>query len=182
MIRGFAAIALPEPVRFELSLLGHGLPVPRPVPAENLHLTLVFLGELPEPVVEDIDLAFRGVRAPGFTLRFGGLGMFGGAKPRLVHAEVAESAALRHLQAKLETAARGAGMVEPPRRYTPHVTLARLPERGVERERLQRTVAGRPAPVAPSFAVDDFRLYRSRLGAGGAAYEELARYPLQAPA
>ena len=64
MIRSFAAIALPEAVRFELTLVGHGLPVPKPLPPENMHLTLVFLGELPEPVVADIDAAFASVRAP----------------------------------------------------------------------------------------------------------------------
>jgi 2'-5' RNA ligase len=159
-------------------LAAHGLPVPRPVPQENMHLTLAFLGELPEPVVADIDLALRRVRAPGFALGFAGLGLFGGAKPRVVYAAIAESPALRHLQAKVETAARGAGMAEPPRRYAPHVTLARLAERGVDRTRLERAVAGRTGPVAPPFTVEDFRLYRSRLGGAGASYEELARYPL----
>jgi 2'-5' RNA ligase len=178
VIRAFAAIALPEAVRFELTLVAHGLPVPRPVAAENLHLTLVFLGELPGPVLDDIDAAFGAVRAPRFEVGFGGLGLFGGSKPRVAYAAIAENPALRRLQTKLETAARGAGMDEPARRYAPHVTLARLPERGVERERLERAVAGRPGPVAPGFPVEDFRLYRSRLGAAGAAYEELARYPL----
>ena len=84
----------------------------------------------------------------------------------MAYAGVAENPALRHLQAKVETAARGAGMDEPARRYAPHVTLARLPERGVDRGRLERAVAGRPGPVAPGFRVEDFRLYRSRLGAG----------------
>jgi 2'-5' RNA ligase len=178
VIRAFAAIALPEVVRFELTLVAHGLPVPRPVPPENMHLTLVFLGELPEPVVADIDLAFAAVRAPGFALTFAGLGLFGGSKPRLAFAAIAESPPLRHLQAKVETAARGAGLAEPARRYAPHVTLARLPERGLGRARLERAVAGRAGPVAPGFRVEDFRLYRSRLGGDAAAYEELARYPL----
>jgi RNA 2',3'-cyclic 3'-phosphodiesterase len=178
VIRAFAAIALPEAVRFELMLVGHGLPVPKPVPPENLHLTLVFLGELPEPVVADIDLALAAVRAPGFELGFAGLGLFGGARPRVAFAAIADSAPLRHLQAKVETAARGAGLAEPSRRYAPHVTLARLPERGIDRGRLETAVAGRPGPVAPAFRVEDFRLYRSRLGAGAAVYEELARYPL----
>ena len=167
MIRAFAAIALPEAVRFELMLVGHGLPAPKPVPPENLHLTLVFLGELPEPVVADIDVAFVAVRAPGFEIGFSGLGLFGGAKPRVAFAAIAESPALRHLQAKVETAARSAGMDEPARRYAPHVTLARLPERGVDRARIERAVALRPGPVAPGFRVEDFRLYRSRLGSAG---------------
>ena len=72
MIRSFAAIALPEAVRFDLSLVQQGLGLTRPVPPENLHLTLVFLGELPATVLADVDLAFGAVRAPGFDGRRGG--------------------------------------------------------------------------------------------------------------
>jgi 2'-5' RNA ligase len=39
-------------------------------------------------------------------------------------------------------------------------------------------VAMRSGYAAPGFDVEDFRLYRSRLAASGASYEELARYPL----
>ena len=178
MIRAFAALALPEAVRFDLMLVQQGLPVPRTVPVENLHLTLVFLGTLPERQVEDIDLAFRQVRAPGFELALSGLGLFGGAKPRVVYAGAAESAGLRHLQAKVETAARGAGFDEPARRFVPHVTLARVQERGAEARRLEEAVARRGGYVSARFGVEDFRLYRSYLAAGGSAYEELACYPL----
>jgi RNA 2',3'-cyclic 3'-phosphodiesterase len=178
VIRAFAAIALPDPVRFELMLAGQGLPVPRVVPPDSLHLTLVFLGELPERVVEDVDLAFAGLRAAGFELGLVGLGLFGGAKPRVAYVGVAENPGLRRLQAKVETAARGVGVELPARRFVPHVTLARLPERFTGRERLERGVAARGGYRVPPFAVEDFRLYRSHLGGEGAIYEELARYPL----
>ena len=178
MIRAFAAIALPEAARFELMLAGQGLPVPRLQPPESLHLTLVFLGELPRRTLEDVDLAFGQVRAPGFELTLAGMGLFGGAKPRLAWVGAAESPALRHLQAKVETAARGAGVELPARRFAPHVTLARLPERLAGRERLEAAVAARGGYRVPPFPVEDFRLYRSHLGGEGPLYEELARYPL----
>jgi 2'-5' RNA ligase len=179
MIRAFAAIALPESVRFDVMLLQQGLPAGRAVPPENLHLTLVFLGEVPERRLEDVDLAFRQLRAPGFELALAGVGLFGGSKPRVVYLGARENAALRHLQSKVETAARGAGIEIPARRFAPHVTLARLPERAGSLERLERFVAGRGTYVAPAFPVEDFRLYRSRLAAAGATYAELARYPLE---
>ena len=89
--------------------------------------------------------------------------------------------ALRHLQAKVETAARGAGFDLPARRFVPHVTLARLPERlagpgGWRGGGGARRLRGAGVPV------EDFRLFRSHLAGCGASYEELARYPLTAPA
>lgn len=178
MIRAFAAIALDEKARFDLTLLRQGLPLPRPVPAESLHLTLVFLGEVPSSTLADVDLAFGGVRAAAFPLTLAGVDLFGGAKPRMVYAGVAPTPALLHLQAKVETAARSAGIAVPARRYMPHVTLARLPERLENRERLERAVAMRGGYAGPTFTVEAFHLYRSHLGRGGAVYEELASYPL----
>ena len=168
MIRAFAALALPEAVRFELMLLQQGLPVPRPVPPENLHLTLVFLGEIAGAAARGRRSRLpRGSRAPGFELALAGLGLFGGARPRVVYVGAAENPALRHLQAKVETAARGAGVALPARRFVPHVTLARLPERLAGRARLEAAVAARGGYAAPRFAVEDFRLYRSHLGGVG---------------
>ena len=178
MIRAFAALALPEAVRFDLTILQQGLPVPRLVAPESLHLTLVFLGDLPVRLLEDVDTAFRQIRAPGFALALAGLGLFGGPRPRVVYLGARANPALRHLQAKVETAARGAGVELPARRYLPHVTLARLPERFPDRVRLEQAVALRGAYAAPRFTVEDFCLFRSRLASTGAAYEELARYPL----
>ena len=178
MIRAFAALALPEAVRFDLMLVQQGLPVPRTVAPESLHLTLIFLGELPERQLEDVDAAFRAVAAPGVELALAGVDLFGGARPRVVYVGVAANPGLDHLQGKVETAARSAGLALPRRRFVPHVTLARLPERFAERGRLEQAVVGRSAYAAPRFAVEDFRLFRSHLGGEGASYSELARYPL----
>jgi 2'-5' RNA ligase len=178
VIRAFAALALPEAARIELSIAGHGLPVPRLQPPESLHLTLVFLGDLPRRTLEDVDLAFSQVRAPRFELALAGMGLFRGAKPRVAYVGAAENPALRHLQAKVETAVRGAGVELPARRFVPHVTLARLPERMNGRERLEAAVAARGGYRVPAFPVDDFCLFRSHLGGEGPLYEELVRYPL----
>ncbi len=182
MIRAFAALALPEAVRFDLTILQVGLPVPRLVPAESLHLTLVFLGETPAHLLDDVDLALRRISSPGFELALAGLDLFGGARSRVVYVGAAPNPALHHLQAKVETAARGAGVALAGRRFVPHVTLARLPERFPDRGRLEQAVASRGVYAAPRFMVEDFRLYRSHLGSAGPVYEELARYQLAKPA
>ena len=178
MIRAFVALALPEEVRFDLMLLQASLPLPRPIPAENLHLTLVFLGEVPGPVIADLDLAFGAIRAPGFEVALTGLDAFGGARPRSVHVGAAANPALAHLQAKVAAAARSAGVEIEGRRFVPHVTLARLRPGEVDRQRLGAALAQRAGYAAPRFRAEDFRRYRSWLGTGGATYQEIARYPL----
>ena len=181
MIRAFVALPLPEPVRQKLNLLQYLLPLPRRVPPGNLHLTLVFLGELPGPVLEDAHHALEGLRAPGFALRLRGVGSFG-APPRLVFVGADPCPALDHLQRKVETAVRRAGVAPDRRRFNPHVTLARLDPRRPgtedERARLGAAIAGNADFSVGPFAVDGFALFRSHLGRSGAHYEELARYPL----
>ena len=148
------------------------------MPPESLHLTLVFLGEIAERTLEDVDLAFAQLRAPALRAGARRHRPLRRARPRVAYVGAAENPALRHLQAKVETAARGAGVELPARRFVPHVTLARLPERLAGRERLEAAVAARGGYRVPAFPVEDFRLYRSHLGGDGPLYEELARYPL----
>ena len=81
------------------------LPLPKSVEPEGFHLTLVFLGEVQDWVLDAAHEAFLGVRVAPFDLSLQGLGLFGGAKPRAAWAGVAVSEPLLRLQAKLERAA-----------------------------------------------------------------------------
>ena len=155
--------------------------MPRPVPAENLHLTLLFLGELPEPVLDDVDLAFRQLRAPGFELALAGHRHVRRRASRGSSMSAPrDSPPLRHLQAKVETAARGAGVDAAGAAASCRTSRSRGCRSGWRaRARSRQAVALRSGYAAPRFAVEDFRLFRSRLAASAApAYEELARYPL----
>lgn len=179
MIRAFAALALPEAVLSALRVQQFLLPLPRRVDPDGFHLTLVFLGEQPEPVLEAAHDRFEAIRMAPFEVRLQGLGLFGGAKPRAAWAGVAASEPLMRLQSKLEQAARQAGIVVEARKFHPHVTLGRFssltPD---ERFKLERAVAQGMDFRTEPFAVTDFRLYRSHRTAQGSVYEELVRYPL----
>ena len=178
MIRAFAAIPIPEEVTDVLEMVQDDLRVGRPVLPEQMHLTIVFLGELSGPDLDEVHDAFGRVRAEGFDLRLLGLGQFGQNAPRSIHARVADAPRLRHLQAKLEQAARGAGVDIPSRRFVPHVTIARLKGRREEAAEVADFVARRSMVEPPPFRVTGFSLYRSILGRDGPVYDELASYPL----
>lgn len=180
MIRCFVAIALPEEVRDALALLQAGLPLPRPVPAAGFHLTLSFLGDIPEPQAEEAHLALSAIRSPGFEMALSGVGLFGGARPRVAYAAVAPQPALMALQTKVETALRNAGLTPEARRFTPHVTLGRLKGGRGEAERIERAAAGAAGFRAGPWPVAAFGLWRSDPGPEGRIYEEVMRYPLTA--
>lgn len=180
MIRSFAAIAMPERIAEALDDLQEGLAGAHWTPAENLHLTLVFLGEQPPRALEDFDAALLGLRHPGFELRLSGVDAFGRKDARVVFAGVAPSPPLLALQAKVAVAARQADIAIESRKYAPHVTIARLARGAVRPDRLQAYLAARNLFETEPFAVEEVTLYRSTLTRDGPIYEQMAVYPLQA--
>ncbi|MFC2968955.1 RNA 2',3'-cyclic phosphodiesterase [Acidimangrovimonas pyrenivorans] len=178
MTRAFAAISLPEAQRSALAALQLMLPLPRRVPEENLHLTLVFLGDLDDAGLEAVHEAFCAVEGAPFELTLSGVGLFGGARPRVAWAGVAPSPELLALQARIAAAARRAGAEPDHRRYTPHVTLARFAPGAVEAPRLEHAVVQVADFRSGPFSVMDFVLYESRLSPKGAHHRALVHYPL----
>lgn len=179
MIRAFLALPLPDPVLSALRVQQFLLPLPKKTDPETFHLTLVFLGEQPEPVLESAHERFTAIRVPPFPLSLKSLGLFGGAKPRAAWAGVAPSEPLIRLQQKLDHAARLAGIETESRRFTPHVTLGRFPPPGPEETfRLERAIAAGSTFTTPEWTVDHFILYESRFTKQGSVYSELARYDL----
>lgn len=183
MIRAFVGLPLPDDAAAALIAAQAGLPEGHPVPRENLHVTLAFLGERPMPVIEDVHFALDRLRAPGFSIGFKGLDLLGGERSRAVAALVRAEPALQFLRDRVVEAARSAGLAFPRERYLPHATIARLPARLAPdaRLRLEHVVAARAALAAGPWPIDRFALFRSRLGRSGPIYEEMAAYTL-APA
>lgn len=182
MIRAFLGLAIPPSLHPALMLEQALLPLPRRVDPADLHLTLAFLGDQPEPVLRDLDNALQRLRAPAFDLCLAGLGHFGGDRPRQVYAGVADCPPLMTLEARLSRLAQAQGLCVPHRRFVPHVTLGRFaPPLPDAADRLIRAVAARNLFRAPPFTVGAVTLFRSHLTRNGAHYDALAEYDLTGP-
>jgi RNA 2',3'-cyclic 3'-phosphodiesterase len=178
MIRAFLALDLPDPVRSALAVQQFLLPLPRKVDPARFHLTLAFLGELPDAMLEGVHDGMLALRLPAFDLALQGIGHFGGAKPRAVYAGVAANPALLQLQTKVETIARRAGCDIPHTRFVPHVTLGRFATpAAADLPRLERAIVAGSTFRQEPFPVREVILYRSITGTRP-RYEDLARYPL----
>ncbi|MCL1627973.1 RNA 2',3'-cyclic phosphodiesterase [Roseibaca sp. V10] len=178
MMRAFLGLEIPPHIGAQLLLQSHKLPVARKQPPENYHLTLVFLGEQPFDVLEELDLALQEFRAPAPTVQLAGLGLFGGAKPHNLHAGVVPNPALAHLQKRLETLARGFGMDIPRRKFTPHVTLAYLRPADFELGELEMALARGMGFASDPFTPDALAMFRVHQGKHGNRYDVAADYPL----
>lgn len=180
-MRLFVAIELPPSLCETLAALAIGLPGARWVEADNMHLTLRFIGEVNPAEAEDLDAELSALRAPPAPVRLQGIGTFGqGRKIHALWVAAEKDPALVRLQEAVESAVVRAGFPPERRKFVPHVTLARM--KNPDPARLEGFIGAHNArPFAP-FEADSVVLYRSHLTRDGAQYEALERYPLASPA
>src|SRR6267154_2624094 len=178
MPRLFVGLEIPKEVQQSLSLLRGGLPGARWIDSENYHITLRFIGDIDDRLAHEIALLLDGVKRRSFDVRFGGLMSFGGRKPRAIVVSVEPIQPLVELQAELERLMQRLGLEPEERKFTPHVTLARL------RDSTSRDVADYLSTRGPvfdsSFRVSRFVLFSARASVGGGPYVVEADYPLAA--
>jgi 2'-5' RNA ligase len=177
MIRLFVGLALPEPLRMRLIGLCGGVPGARWVQPENFHLSLRFIGDIDEGVADDVDGALSMIAAPVFSLGLHGAGVFGKTgKARVLWAGIVPNPALIQLQARIESALSRAGLAPESRRYSPHVTLARLHR--ATAGRVEEFIVDHAQFHAEPFPVEEFVLYSSQLSKSRAIYRREAVYAL----
>lgn len=177
MIRLFVGLSLPEDVTRRLALLGGGIPGARWMGEEQLHLTLRFIGEVDGPTFGDIRLALSAVQSPAFDLTLAGTGHFGdGRKLRALWAGVASAPDLAGLQERVESVLVRAGVPAGRRKFTPHVTLARLRDAPVGR--VTDFLAAHGLFSAGPFRIDEFHLLSSHPSSDGSVYDIEESYAL----
>lgn len=179
-MRLFIAIPLPDDVRDDLDRLATGLSDVRWVPYDNYHITLRFLGEVDRPDARDIDDALVALHMPQFEISLSSIGSFGeGRKLRSLWVGVDSHPELTRLHDKVEQAVIRAGQPPEPRKFKPHVTLARCKTGALPPDKLQKFLADRSLYRSRPIVVERFTLFSSFLSSSGAIYTPEVDYPLE---
>lgn len=178
-MRVFVAVPLDEETRHRLAHLVSDRVAEMPgkaVPPDKWHLTLRFLGEVDEDLVDRIRHALDDADlGDAFPMAWGGLGAF----PRSSRASVLwigvarGSDLLEALDESVDAALETVGFEPEDRPFRPHLTIARMRPP----EDVRRVVRGEALPGV-AMRVDRITLYQSRLGTGGAQYEALDEFGL----
>ena len=176
MPRLFTALEIPRDASLSLSLLRGGLPGARWIDTENYHITLRFIGDVEGHVADEVANALDRVRRPSFNLTLSGVGAFGSKKPHSVYAAVVPSPELSALQGEIERICQRLGLPADPRKFVPHVTLARL--RNTSPVDLARYLSSRGNFAALPYKVSRFVLMSSRDSVGGGPYIVEEAWPL----
>lgn len=175
--RLFVALALPdqvrEPLARYLARCAELAPDQRWAPADNLHLTLYFLGWVEPEAMTRMAARLAGVHRPPFRLQLGALGSFGTpARPRVLWIGVAGGREpLAALAGEVARACREAGVMGDERPYNPHLTLCRV------RSGARLPALLDPQPL-PAWEARSFTLFESRPGPRGSVYVPLQKYQL----
>ena len=184
-MRLFIALEIPSTVRENLAELLKSLrsmsPQTRWVRPENLHVTLKFIGEVPETKLAPIRSALAGARSDQpVTLDFRGLGFFPNEKhPRVFWAGIETSPNLKTLAADIDEATERLGIPREKRPFSPHLTLARFEPPGLP-EKVRGAIQGNAARDFGSLCTNQFQLIESKLKPSGAEYTTVETFPFAA--
>jgi 2'-5' RNA ligase len=185
-MRLFIAIELPDEIKQgiariqeQLRKAGASAGWTRP---EGIHLTLKFLGEVPDANVQEIMQALDGaVKGTGkLNLMVEGTGMFPNVKnPRVLWIGVGgDIERLAGLQAFIEDAMEKIGFEREARKFSPHLTLARI-KFPKPRDNWQQKIEGMKDVKLGGLEAGHVSLMKSELKREGAVYTEVGRVELQ---
>ncbi|MEM1377114.1 MAG: RNA 2',3'-cyclic phosphodiesterase [Pseudomonadota bacterium] len=168
MPRLFAAIEIPHHAAMMLSMLKGGLSGARWIDQENYHLTLRFMGDLENHVADEVLNELAAVKKPKFEIGLSGLNAFGGKKPHSLYAQTTACPSLYELQSEIARKCQRIGLPPDPKKFTPHVTIARL--RKSTPEAVANYLSQRGGFYVAPFTIERFVVMSSRDSVGGGPY------------
>lgn len=175
-LRLFFGLELPDPIKQRLLTVQQPVAGARWQRADQLHLTLAFLGSVEAQRLPDVRDAARNLPGEPFDLTVTGIGCFGHPdRPKNLWAGVQPVEQLAELQGELNERLTASGFTREKRTFRPHITLARFSkEAGSVRELLKN----RQGLHAGTFRVGEFALFESVIGEQGSVYQIIERFPL----
>ncbi|WP_284777308.1 RNA 2',3'-cyclic phosphodiesterase [Agrobacterium sp. lyk4-40-TYG-31] len=176
MPRLFTALEIPRNAAMSLSLLRGGLPGARWIDVENYHITLRFIGDIDNRTADEVVNRLDRIDRPEFQVNLTGIGSFGSKKPHSIWAGVSPSAEMTALQGEVERICQRLGLPPDPRKFTPHVTLARL--RNSRLDDVVHYLSGRGDFRTSPFTIGRFVLMSSKESVGGGPYIVEEAFPL----
>jgi 2'-5' RNA ligase len=190
LLRSFVAVEIPAAIRAAIARSTDGLQksLPRPlvrwVAAQNLHLTLKFLGDVSPANLEKLAEALKveADRLAGFELSVGRLGAFPTPRrPRVIWIGIEAPAALAALQRAVEGAAARMGYPPEERPFTPHLTVGRVGQNAsaADLARIRTAIEGTVVGPLGTARVDAFHIFKSDLQSTGSVYTHLYTLPLK---
>ena len=185
-MRLFLAVNLPDTTRRAVqdatATLRQSAPSVRWVPADSYHITLKFLGEVPEPRLPELRAALSQVaaRSLGFTIALRTIGAFPNfRRPRVFWIGAANAEPLVRVQKGVDEIYAPLGFPTEAREFHPHLTLGRVSTPLSTAEAAAAERAGNTVEYEENVAVRSIELMQSRLSPKGARYE--AVYSVQLP-
>ena len=149
----------------------------------HMHLTLKFLGDVPDSDLNNVCRAVvDGVKdCEAFEMTFRGCGAFPNlARPRTIWIGVDDGhEAIVALQAAVDAALKKLGFPKEPRRFRPHLTIGRVRETGPAVEELGRVIEQHADFDADIAIVDELTIFASYLDKSGPTHEPLGHAELQ---
>jgi RNA 2',3'-cyclic 3'-phosphodiesterase len=189
LLRAFIALEIPVSIQDAIQQQTAGLratadsSLVRWVPAENLHLTLKFLGDVSSANLQFLTqmLAREASQHPGFPLQIGGLGSFPSSRrPRVIWIGIHAPTALESLQRSLEAAAERLGYEAEERPFSPHLTIGRVKQNvaAADQQRIRLALEASHVGQLGKTDVTAVHLMKSDLQPTGSVYTRLFSAPL----
>ncbi len=152
------------------------------VRAGNLHVTLKFLGDVPESNISALCDAVRGAVSgfANFRLTIEGMGMFPNqTRPRVVwFGAGGDTASLSKLESLVTKKIQPLGYPADERPFTAHITIGRVKSQTARGE-LIRLVHSNQKIFVGEVPVDSLMLYESKLSPGGSIYSVIESFQLR---
>lgn len=177
MLRLFTALDPPAAIKQQLLLLRRSMPGARWQNADQMHITVKFIGEVENGLLPEIKEALASIKVDSLTLSFDSVDYFGSNRyPRTLYAKISPNPELTKLNKQIKNALSEIDIKTERQKFKPHITLARLKQTSyqsvgqfIQQEALFKT---------DGFKVDEFHLFSSKLHPEGSQYFIEDSFPL----